>query len=37
MSKDDILASGVKSKFIDKLEEVGWKYHKLQYLPDGEI
>lgn len=33
MSKDDILASGVKSEFIDKLEEVGWKYHKLQYLP----
>lgn len=33
MSKDDILASGVNSEFIDKLEEVGWKYHKLQYLP----
>ena len=33
MSKDDILTSGVKSEFIDKLEEVGWKYHKLQYLP----
>jgi len=33
MSKDDIRASGVKSEFIDKLEEVGWKYHKLQYLP----
>jgi hypothetical protein len=33
MSKDDILASGVKSDFINKLEEVGWKYHKLQYLP----
>ena len=30
MSKDDILASGVKSKFIDKLEEVVWKYHKLK-------
>ncbi len=33
MSKDDILASGVKSDFINKLEKVGWKYHKLQYLP----
>ena len=33
MSKDEIRASGVKSEFIDKLEEVGWKYHKLQYLP----
>ncbi len=33
MSKDDIHASGVKSEFINKLEEVGWKYHKLQYLP----
>ena len=33
MSKDNILSSGVKSEFIDKLEEVGWKYHKLQYLP----
>ncbi len=36
MSKDDILASGVKSDFINKLEEVGWKYHKLQYLPIGK-
>jgi hypothetical protein len=36
MSKDDILASGVKSEFIKKLEEVGWKYHKLQYLPIGK-
>ena len=36
MSKDDILASGAKSEFIDKLEEVGWKYHKLQYLPVRE-
>ena len=36
MSKDDILASGVKSDFINKLEEVGWKYHKLQYLPVGK-
>lgn len=36
MSKDDILASGVKSYFINKLEEVGWKYHKLQYLPIGK-
>ncbi len=36
MSKDDILASGVKSDFIKKLEEVGWKYHKLQYLPIGK-
>jgi hypothetical protein len=35
MSKADILASGVKSDFIDKLEEVGWKYYKLQYLPIG--
>ena len=26
MSKADILASGIKSDFIDKLEEVGWKY-----------
>jgi hypothetical protein len=33
MSKDNILSSGVKSEFINKLEEVGWKYHKLQYLP----
>jgi|LakMenEpi03Aug12_release.lakeMendotaPanAssembly.Ray.scaffolds.fasta_scaffold535277_2 hypothetical protein len=33
MSKDDIIKSGVKSDFIDKLEEVGWKYYKLQYLP----
>ena len=33
MSKDDILESGVKSEFINKLKEVGWKYHKLQYLP----
>ena len=33
MSKDDIYASGAKSEFIDKLKEVGWKYHKLQYLP----
>ncbi len=33
LSKDDIRASGVKSEFINKLEEVGWKYHKLQYLP----
>jgi len=33
MSKDDIRTSGAKSEFIDKLEEVGWKYHKLQYLP----
>jgi len=36
MSKDDILASGVKSDFIDKLEESGWKYYKLQYLPIGK-
>lgn len=35
MSKADIIASGVKSDFIDKLEEVGWKYYKLQYLPIG--
>ena len=35
MSKADILALGVKSDFIDKLEEVSWKYHKLQYLPIG--
>jgi hypothetical protein len=35
MSKADILASGVKSDFIDNLEEVGWKYYKLQYLPIG--
>ncbi len=36
MSKDEIIASGVKSDFINKLEEVGWKYHKLQYLPIGK-
>jgi len=36
MSKDDICASGVKSDFINKLEEVGWKYPKLQYLPIGK-
>ena len=35
MSKADILASGVKSDFIEKLESVGWKYYKLQYLPIG--
>jgi hypothetical protein len=35
MSKNDILASGVKSDFIDKLEASGWKYYKLQYLPIG--
>ena len=35
MSKADIIASSVKSDFIDKLEEVEWKYHKLQYLPIG--
>jgi len=35
MSKADIMVSGVKSDFIDKLEEVGWKYYKLQYLPIG--
>lgn len=35
MSKADIIASGVKSDFIDKLEEVGWKYYKLQYFPIG--
>ena len=35
MSKADIIASGVKSDFIDKLEEVGWKYYKLQYLTIG--
>ena len=35
MSKADIISSGVKSDFIDKLEEVGWKYYKLQYLPIG--
>ena len=35
MSKADIIASGVKSDFIGKLEEVGWKYYKLQYLPIG--
>jgi len=35
MSKADIIASGVKSDFIDKLEEVNWKYYKLQYLPIG--
>ena len=23
-------------EFINKLEEVGWKYHKLQYLPIGK-
>jgi len=33
MSKDEIIASCVKSDFIDKLEESGWKYYKLQYLP----
>jgi hypothetical protein len=35
MSKADIIASGVKSDFIDKLEEVDWKNYKLQYLPIG--
>lgn len=35
MSKDDIIKSGVKSDFIDKLEKVDWKYYKLQYLPIG--
>lgn len=35
MSKADILASGIKSDFIEKLESVGWKYYKLQYLPIG--
>jgi hypothetical protein len=35
MSKDDIIKSGVKSDFISKLEEVEWKYYKLQYLPIG--
>jgi hypothetical protein len=36
MSKEDIIVSGVKSDFIDKLEEVNWKYYKLQYLPIGK-
>ncbi len=39
MSKNDIIKSGIKSDFIDKLEEVGWKYYKLQYLligPNGK-
>jgi hypothetical protein len=35
MSNADILASGVKSDFIEKLESVDWKYYKLQYLPIG--
>lgn len=35
MSKEDILKSGVKSEFIDKLKENNWKYYKLQYLPIG--
>lgn len=35
MSKADIIASGVKSDFIYKLEEVEWKYYKLQYFPIG--
>jgi len=35
MSKEDIIASDIKSDFIDKLEQVGWKYYKLQYLPIG--
>lgn len=35
MSEDDIIKSGVKSDFIDKLKEVDWKYYKLQYLPIG--
>ena len=35
MSKANIISSGVKSDFIDKLEEVNWKYYKLQYLPIG--
>ena len=35
MSKADIIESDVKSDFIDKLEEVEWKYHKLQYFPIG--
>jgi hypothetical protein len=36
MSKADIIACGVKSDFIDKLESVDWKYYKLQYFPFGE-
>jgi hypothetical protein len=36
MSKDEIIESGVKSDFIKKLEEVKWKYYKLQYLPIGK-
>ena len=36
MSKEDILKSGVKSDFIDKLESVDWKYYKLQYFPFRE-
>lgn len=35
MSKEDIIKSGVKSDFIDKLKENDWKYYKLQYLPIG--
>jgi len=35
MSKANIISSGVKSDFIDKLREVDWKYYKLQYLPIG--
>jgi hypothetical protein len=35
MSKNEIIVSGVKSDFIKNLEEVGWKYYKLQYLPFG--
>jgi hypothetical protein len=35
MSKNDIITSGIRSDFINKLEEVGWKYYKLQYLPFG--
>lgn len=35
MSKADIIASGVNSDFIEKLESVDWKYYKLQYLPIG--
>ena len=37
MSKNEIIESGCKSDFIKKLEEVGWKYYKLQYLPIGTI
>ena len=36
MSKNDIITSGIKSDFIEKLKEVNWKYYKLQYLPIGK-